>query len=384
VWDSVEAEEFQTMKNTGILDMVHYLRLADLARKCPGIRCDGVLFGSQATREGCNSSASLLDGFLAHFLNRVRSSDYLREAPLRDKLHNISSSNVNFAGVNTRKLKSKRIKKKTKTDVSFPSAPAFQFTSVFTKSFWPPDKCDLLSKDIVGDALAESGGRRATFFAELRKYTVLTSLPFTVSGIKLSFSSRAAFIGDSIVRELALSYGRMVTDGRGSPSFDLINQHTWERVQPTAILDVAPTFESLEKKLHVLELENKMKYGAIFVGGLGMHYLVRRYPYQKVGEPGPMPIKEGDEPVELHRDLIRRHLVDIAAYSRTKKVPVVFVGILPVDAATIGMVPAKQGTVLPPYARIFKEHILPISYPIGHWPNRFPRFFRLLAFIVMG
>jgi hypothetical protein len=56
-----------------------------------------------------------------------------------------------------------------------------------------------------------------------------------------------------------------------------------------------------------------------------------------------MPLKDGDEPVELHRKLIRRHLVGIATYIRAKKVPVVFVGILPVDAATIGMAPAKHG-----------------------------------------
>jgi hypothetical protein len=189
-----------------------------------------------------------------------------------------------------------------------------------------------------------SGGRRSSFFNELRKYTGLTKAAYKISGVKLAFSSRAAFIGDSIMRELALAFGRVVSDGSNSPSFDLINQHTWERVQPTSTLDVAPTFKSLEKLLEVLELENRKKYGAIFVGGLGMHYLVRRYPYQKSGKSGPMPLQEGDEPVELHRDLIRRHLVDIAAYSKTKKIPVVFVGILPLDAATIGMAPAKHGT----------------------------------------
>ena len=66
VWDAVEAEEFSQLRANGLIGShVHHLRLVDLVNACPGIRCDGIHFGSSSPELGCYSSTALIDGFLA-------------------------------------------------------------------------------------------------------------------------------------------------------------------------------------------------------------------------------------------------------------------------------------------------------------------------------
>jgi len=72
VWDSVETEVFSRLKNESLLGpLLHHLRPAELAFECPGVRCDGMHYGSDFAEYGCRSSSALWDGFLADFLIRT-------------------------------------------------------------------------------------------------------------------------------------------------------------------------------------------------------------------------------------------------------------------------------------------------------------------------
>jgi hypothetical protein len=66
IWDSIEATEFR--KNIVKSPWLFHLRLSSLTRVCPGIRCDGMHFGSDYQDFGCRTSEALLDGALARFL----------------------------------------------------------------------------------------------------------------------------------------------------------------------------------------------------------------------------------------------------------------------------------------------------------------------------
>ena len=60
------------MKTEGTLGgMVYHLRISELARACPGVRCDGMHFGSDFPEFKCSSSEALWDGFLANFLTET-------------------------------------------------------------------------------------------------------------------------------------------------------------------------------------------------------------------------------------------------------------------------------------------------------------------------
>jgi hypothetical protein len=90
LWDSVEAEEYGKLKDEGILgDMVYHLRLADLARQCPGVRCDGMHFGSSFEDFGCESSEALWDSFIADFLTTT--------FPSTNRANAVTSSSPEYA-----------------------------------------------------------------------------------------------------------------------------------------------------------------------------------------------------------------------------------------------------------------------------------------------
>jgi hypothetical protein len=141
------------------------------------------------------------------------------------------------------------------------------------------------------------------------------------------------------MREVYLSYDRMTAFASRS---EFISQHTWETTQPTGLLSSPPTLSDLEGKINTLQRQGG-KIDMLFLGGLGMHYLVRRYPFQSASQQGPMPAETGDDPVVLHRDLIQSHLLEFGRFATKLNIPVIFLGSLPVDSAIIPMIPAKHG-----------------------------------------
>jgi len=64
LWDAIETEVFQSRNVSG----VHHFRPAVLTMRCPGIRCDGLHFGSDFQGWVCTRSWALWDHYLAHFL----------------------------------------------------------------------------------------------------------------------------------------------------------------------------------------------------------------------------------------------------------------------------------------------------------------------------
>ena len=67
LWDAVETGAFRNRQQSN--DRVFHYRPSGLDHKCPGIRCDGLHFGSDyADRWMCGRSQALWDHHLAHFL----------------------------------------------------------------------------------------------------------------------------------------------------------------------------------------------------------------------------------------------------------------------------------------------------------------------------
>ena len=71
IWDGVEAELFQRLPRTyshGPQASLLHFRPTTLALECPGVRCDGMHFGSGFSEFGCSSSVGLWQAPLASFL----------------------------------------------------------------------------------------------------------------------------------------------------------------------------------------------------------------------------------------------------------------------------------------------------------------------------
>jgi hypothetical protein len=193
------------------------------------------------------------------------------------------------------------------------------------RALWPPVPCQFLSHDFVTGTVAISGGAKAKFFQGLRLATNLTRHTMGPTGISVEFG-RVLFVGDGVVFEIASSFEKMTVGAhneKGKSQFEFIRIEHWE---PNTLADIGTALASLE--------EQGGAFKAIFLGGLALHYLERG---------GPMHAKTGDDPVVLHRSMIRSYLLKFGAFANKLNIPVVFVGSLPVDSTTIAMVPAKHG-----------------------------------------
>jgi len=180
--------------------------------------------------------------------------------------------------------------------------------------------CRNLSLVSIREALASSNGSKETYFESLRNITgtALTREAFTQSGVRLATSAKSVlFLGDSIIDELRGSYQR-VSGGKA----DTI------RAMPLPGVASATRALILEKLLNSGAQGNR--FDMVFAGGLGLWHLIGT------------PCIGGEDPSSTHRRVVHEHLLVYKNLSLDLGIPFVFVGSLPVDAATVFLSPPKH------------------------------------------
>ena len=199
--------------------------------------------------------------------------------------------------------------------------------------------CRNLTSDIVAGALEGPGvGTKKGFFANLRQgaSTSLTGEALDVSGTRVDPNgAKVIFIGDSIVRELAQRYAFMILGDNGLSAFDELHIYSafhifWEEAG------------SGEEARKVEEFIKAKGADVVFVNGLGVHFLHRHVNSATGGVgPGPMNMVASEDPMALHRVLIRSHLAWYKELSARLGVRIVFVGTPPLDETTFTLAPPK-------------------------------------------
>jgi len=194
-----------------------------------------------------------------------------------------------------------------------------------------PNPCTNLTAGLVSLATTQAGGTKRFFFEKLRKEapTALTSKPYTSSGVQLGSASMrgALFFGDSIVREISDAFPKITksTNGKSLPML-----FRW-----------APGGLGLQEDDHGLSAyrnaimmarnESGVPYSVVFVGGLGIHHLVPK-----------APCLERNGPTLGHEKLIEQVLTALGKLAFELEVPIVFVGVMAIDGATILLDPPKH------------------------------------------
>jgi hypothetical protein len=219
----------------------------------------------------------------------------------------------------------------------------------------PTEACANVTAVAVAGAVGAAAGKKAAYFAALRRATGtrLTGLKAPASKVALTHAhakgaraGQVLFVGDSIVRELAESFGRLTRKqalARGSllhrayDANDLPRGH-WEGAGDQQMASLRRHFATGMFDLAV-------------VGGFGLHYLLRVHRLRPSGvvettsgaNPAlPALAAYGQEPTEVHRLNLRSRLATLAALGKEFGVAVAIVGTPLVDAATLHLAPAKQ------------------------------------------
>mmetsp|Transcript_19875 Transcript_19875/g.45051 ORF Transcript_19875/g.45051 Transcript_19875/m.45051 type:complete len:245 (+) Transcript_19875:2-736(+) len=158
---------------------------------------------------------------------------------------------------------------------------------------------------------------KRNYFQAFRNFssTRLSGERFVTSGVRVETQAEnIMFIGDSIVREAHSSYLRIT--GKKATFY---------------AAHYLPHRATLTRQL-ILDLARKSRHDAIFVGGLGLHHLVK-------GNDG---CTRGESPISQHRLVVKDHLVVYKNISELLGVPIVFFGSMTVDAKTILLTPQKH------------------------------------------
>ena len=180
--------------------------------------------------------------------------------------------------------------------------------------------CANLSSDLVRDVATKSEGAKRVFFPLLRASapTALTETGLVRSGIRLETSvKRATFVGDSVVRELSASFASLTGRPIEGSFFD------WRFAAGNA-----SGVEAYRKFL--VQRQDSRSADIIFVGGLGLHHLLRS-----------APCAQRDDPLKEHHRVVREYLAMFREVAQVLQRPLVFVGVMPVDSTTILLRPAK-------------------------------------------
>jgi len=181
--------------------------------------------------------------------------------------------------------------------------------------------CSNVTFDLYARAAMEAEGSRRRFFPKFRKLTqtTLTAEPYVASGIKFKRNAvNAVFVGDSVVNEIFKSYERLL--GSESASF-------------VALRDTGLNASGVFAYKNRLEIAYSQKpYKLAFVGGLGLHHMLRdKHSLGGAsGVAGP------------HKQVVARYLAMFHQVAVDLGVDVVFVGVPTLDAATILMSTAKH------------------------------------------
>ena len=130
------------------------------------------------------------------------------------------------------------------------------------------------------------------------------------------------FIGDSIIRELSESFAR-ISHGT-STKLTGVMQWDWDKKYNIQA--------GLERHIRDANRHGG-PFGTVFVGGLGLHFLLRNS--NKL-------IHGNGSPGELHRTMVRKYLVEWAQVSSKLSLQLIFVGTIPVEAAIIHLHPPKK------------------------------------------
>lgn len=228
--------------------------------------------------------------------------------------------------------------------------------------------CDQITHKDISSSIFESQGMKSRYFDNLRKTTKsqLTLKKLSDSNIRITGKANILFIGDSIMREISESYQRISRDSR-SLSYKFIELDAWNDVDENnrigrrrrRLQDGGQRFVGLENshnkysknilgiKQNILTGRGKEKYDIVFVGGLGLHYLLRVQRIKKTNKitslTGPMNLLNDnlDNPNLKHKLLIQSKLKQLYQLTLELKINIIFVGILPIDSYILNMTPLK-------------------------------------------
>ena len=190
------------------------------------------------------------------------------------------------------------------------------------------ERCANLTADAVAHWVSHAHGTKSRFFQQVRHATE----PFGISGVTQPCAPQhttsavplnVAFVGDSIVGELFQAYRSLVPPA-SAELFHATNLLSTNHTELVSFLTSKP-------------------WHAVFVGGLGLHQLVRLVDWS--GSEADLGVDHGNRtlhsPTWRHRSLVRTWIDRLRCLGRALATPVVFVGSLPVDVSVLLLDPPK-------------------------------------------
>ena len=188
-------------------------------------------------------------------------------------------------------------------------------------------ECAKITPSVIKAAITSSNGSKANYFRFLQNITSLSRVgpAFSTSAQRVHSiqgrKSKVLFLGDSIVRELSESFGRL----RTGSYFRYTKVMRWI---------FAPDYNiQAGLQSYIRDTRRGGPFNTVFVGGLGVHFLLRNNNSLLVD------LKES--PVELHRFLVRTYLAAWADLSSELDTQLIFVGTIPLEAALMHLYPPK-------------------------------------------
>jgi len=200
--------------------------------------------------------------------------------------------------------------------------PTFQLLSSAFNRTKGEHPCRGLTLEAVRESASKALGQKQLYFDNLRALvpTDLTRVTFNRPTVKLSTTAtNVLFFGDSIVREMYQRFDVLVDAKSTSCVYSKFSHAEHETV-------------GIEKTRREIMKQHSMRpFDLAFVGGLGIHHLFRNNPCM-----------QGVDVFGIHEKLSKGYFCMYREISASLGVPIVFVGMMPVDGMTVMMKPPKE------------------------------------------
>ena len=202
---------------------------------------------------------------------------------------------------------------------------------------------------------------KQSFFAQIRNAT----MPDNITGVQslncksrilAPVAKRVALVGDSIVRELAAVLGKLLGENLSFTFYQVYNVGKADSYSFSMPLSAIYGNTSFLRMKHLVSHDSRVRlwpslsaeaWDAVFVGGLGLHTLLR---YASAGwqdAQNRLPYLDGQNrtlysPYLHHRKIVQQWATRFLCLSRALRTPFVFVGTTLVDSHVIFLDPPKH------------------------------------------
>ena len=201
-----------------------------------------------------------------------------------------------------------------------------------------PPECVGLNRHRVAHWVAEAGGTRKGFFAQVQSFTNLTRAhqagrsdaqrPTTQMA-----SGRYGFIGDSIVGEIRSAF-ELLAPAAQTVFFQLPSVSLHPSIVGQAPMSSLP--ESRRTLHHAMRSLLNCSLDALFVGGFGLHRLRRDQRFQPHG------LAAAQSLYTFHKQFVRANLLLLECLAKQTRAPIVFVGMQTLDTEVLLLDPPKH------------------------------------------